>query len=223
MAVRNLRIEDFRCLETVEIEPDAGLNCLYGENASGKTSLLEALFVLGRGRSFRASRKDVLVRDGRSVARVVVRGEGRAGGFRAGLEIGSGRVELRLNGEPASGVAGVAGRMPVEVVDPEVQRLVADGPSERRRYVDWSVFHVEHGFLNDWRRYQRALRHRTALLRQGVRGRELDPWEQEMELRATAIDAARQRTIEGIAPFVANLGDALLDAEIRLGIPARTR
>lgn len=216
MAVRSLRIDDFRCLEAVEIEPGAGLNFLYGENASGKTSLLEALFVLGRGRSFRASRKDVLVRDGSGFARVVVRGEGRSGGFRAGLEIRAGRTELRLNGEAASSIAGVAERMPVEVVDPEAQRLVADGPAERRRYLDWSVFHVEHAFLEDWRRYQRALRHRTTLLRQGIRGRELDPWEQEMQERAVALDAARGRTLSGIAPLVAELGSAFLDAEIRL-------
>ena len=220
MAVRKLRVEDFRCLGEVDVDPATGLNFFYGENASGKTSLLEALFVLGRGRSFRASRKDVLIRDGKDAARVIVRGEGHAGTFQAGLEISGGRAELRVNGEPASNVADVAERLPVEVIDPDVQDLVSGGPAERRRYLDWSVFHVEPSFLGAWRRYQRALRHRTALLRQGARGRELDPWEEEMELRARAIDEARQRALAGIVPLVRDFGSSLLDAEIRLAYRA---
>jgi DNA replication and repair protein RecF len=211
-----LRIEDFRCLEEVELEPAAGANFIYGQNASGKTSLLEALFVLGRGRSFRAGRRDVLIREGAAQARVVAEGESGRGVFRAGVAIRPGDSELRVDGRPALGVAEVAARMPVEVIDPDAHRLVAEGPAERRRYLDWSVFHVEPGFLADWRRYQRALRQRTALLRRGAPGRELEPWEQEMADRGGAVDRARERVLAGIAPIVLDLGQHLLGSEIRL-------
>ena len=198
------------------MKPAAGVNFVYGENASGKTSLLEALFVLGRGRSFRAGRRDALIREGTGRARVIADGESRNGEFRAGVAIRPGDSELRMDGRPATGVAEVAERMPVEVIDPDAHRLVAEGPAERRRYLDWSVFHVEHGFLGEWRRYQRALRQRTVLLRRGAHSREIEPWEQEMDARGLAVDRARERVLAGIAPIVQELGERLLGSGIRL-------
>ncbi len=220
MAVRRLRIEDFRCLGRVDLEPAAGVNFFYGENASGKTSLLEALFVLARGRSFRSGRRDVLIREGAGPARVVVDGSWRQGEFRAGLEIRGSESELRVDGRSSSGVAEIAERLPVEVIDPDAHRLVAGGPAERRRFLDGSVFHVDHRFLEDWRRYQRALRQRTALLRSGVGPREIEPWEQEMQLRGSAVDKARQTVLEELAPLVLELGRHLLDADVLLSYRA---
>jgi DNA replication and repair protein RecF len=162
LAVRNLRI-----LASVELEPSAGINLVVGVNGSGKTSLLEAIYVLASGHSFRTRRLDDLLRHGAESLMVTgaVRERPESPGWPVGLEKSGEGTRLRLAGEEIRTQAEIARRLPVQAFHPESHRLISGGPKERRQYLDWGVFHVEHGFLESWRRYQRALRQRNAALR----------------------------------------------------------
>src|SRR5882724_3980280 len=112
MTLLRLEIDDFRCLERVRLTFDRRYNLFVGPNASGKTSFLEALFCLGRGRSFRTRRLDRLVRQGQSAFRLV--GWCEQGGRETVLGVGGDRshTEIRIGGAPAGGAAELAGHFP---------------------------------------------------------------------------------------------------------------
>ena len=102
----------------------------------------------------------------------------------------------------------------VQVIDPEVHKLVEEGPGRRRRFLDWGVFHVEHGFLEGWRRYRRALKQRNAALKQGQRGTALAGWEAQMVEAGTEIGHQRQRYLDRLNAQLGEVGKRLVEAEL---------
>jgi len=147
-----IQVEQFRCLSKVELELDPHFNLFVGPNASGKTSLLEALFFLGRGRSFRSRRLETLIQQGERSFLVV--GKCAEDGTTTTLGVRGNRAgtEIRIGGRPAQSAAELAEHFPPQVIDPEIHKLLEEGPGRRRRFLDWGVFHVEHAFLPTWQR-----------------------------------------------------------------------
>ena len=88
-------------------------------------------------------------------------------------------LETRIDGEKDGGAAARAAALPLQIIDPDVHELVAGGPEQRRRYLDWIAFHVEHEFLGIWRRFRRTLKQRNAALRSGLTEASLDGWNAE--------------------------------------------
>jgi DNA replication and repair protein RecF len=216
VALSRIRITALRCLEAVELELDPRRNYIFGPNGAGKTSLLEAMFVLGRGRSFRTRQIRRLVRrgaEGFAVFGTVADGaEGRI--RRVGVSYGLGRLEKKIDGEAAAGMAELAAILPVHAIDPSVHGLVEGGPSERRRFLDWGVFHVEPPYLDAWKRYRRALSQRNAALK--GRGGDLRPWSAAVAEAGDVVEASRKRYVDALVPEVARFGEALLARPVAL-------
>lgn len=211
MALGRIRITTLRCLRETELELDAGRNYIFGPNGAGKTSLLEAIFVLGRGRSFRTRQIRRLVQRGSEGFAVFGTAAGREGrGRRLGVSYAAGRLEKKIDGQAAAGMADLAAILPVHAIDPSMHGLVEGGPSERRRFLDWGVFHVERGYLEAWKHYRRALSQRNAALKQSLYGGDLRPWTAAVAEAGTAVEASRQRYVDRLAPEVARFGEALL-------------
>jgi len=210
------RAENFRCLSGVELELDPGANLFVGPNASGKTSLLEAAFFLSRGRSFRSRRRDALIRHGHDA--FVLTGQSLAGPAPAVLGVRAGRVgtEWHVGGAVASGIADLAEQFAAQVIDPEVHKLLEEGPGRRRRFLDWGVFHVEPQFLPTWRRYHQALRQRNAALKQDGSDDDLAAWEQELATNGEALVRQRESYLARIAGPLGEIGGSLLDRPITL-------
>jgi DNA replication and repair protein RecF len=186
-----LRVEQFRCLESVELELDPRFNFFVGPNASGKTSLLEAVFLLGRGRSFRTRRLDHLVRQGQKSFLVVGKTDEAAGAATLGVSGSREGSEVRIAGRPAQSAAELAEYFPPQVIDPEIHKLLEEGPGRRRRFLDWGVFHVEPLFLATWQRYHKALRQRNAALKLEQEDAAVVAW--DAELAEAGESLARQR------------------------------
>ena len=218
MSVERLSLEDFRCVARAELDCDPRCNLITGENASGKTSLLEAIFFLGRGRSFRSARNELLIRHGASQFSLVARV--RQGGISQplGLRLSADGIEARYAGRPVGGLAELATVLPVQAIDPEVHRLVDGGPQERRRYLDWGVFHVEPNFVELWRRYQRALRQRNACLKAGQANALVQAWDRELVEAGDAVAQHRVRYLQGLSGAVRVVGQRLLGADIELSL-----
>lgn len=213
MGLKSLSVAGLRCFDEAGLEPATGLNLVTGQNASGKTTLLEAIFLLGRGRSFRAARREAVIREGAGLARVVGRlADGRA----IGIEISASEWSARAGGEPIGQLAELAGLLPVQLMDPEVHKLVQEGPGERRRYLDWATFHVKPEFLEAWRCYQRALRQRNAALKARHPDAALAAWEQALDDNGRLLDNYREETVGLLADPVARAARRLLGAELRL-------
>ena len=200
MSLAELRIENLRCIESAVLEFSPELNLIAGENGAGKTSILEAIFLLGRGRSFRTRSTERLIRHQQSKLTVFGCTDDTPT-KRAGVEVGAdGGTRARIDGANAISLLELTGVLPVQAIDPEIHKLVDQGPERRRRWLDWLVFHVEPTFGLHWARYNRALKQRNAALRTGAR--EVSAWDGELVQNGEAITEARQRTLERLSPYL---------------------
>lgn len=175
--------------------------------------------MLGRGRSFRTRRMDHLVR--RDAERFVVFGEVDRGVrcVALGIEGGVAGVRAKVAGEPAASLAELALQLPVQIIDPEVHRLIEEGPSRRRRFLDWGVFHVEHEFMRNWQRYHQVLRQRNAALKTRQVS-VVTAWDPELIRFGELVTDARKRYVEALAAVGYPLGRNLLGMD--LGLSYRT-
>lgn len=208
MPLSRVRVTALRCIAEAELALDPRRNYIFGPNGAGKTSLLEAMFVLGRGRSFRTRQMRRLVQRGKDAFAVFGTVAGVESRVRKlGVSYVQGRLEKRIDGEPAAGMAELAAILPVHAIDPSMHSLVEGGPSERRRFLDWGVFHVERGYLEAWKQYRRAVSQRNAALKQGG---DIRPWTAGVVEAGREVEASRQRYVNLLAPAVARFGEALL-------------
>jgi len=202
MRFDRLHLQGLRCLTDVGIELDPGVNVFTGANGAGKTSVLEGAFLLSHARSFRTgSREALLQRGGNQLSIFAELAHQDGGTSRAGLGRRGPRWEARLDGESAT-IGQLVQVCAVVCFEPGSHALIAGGAEERRRYLDWGVFHVEHEFLSSWRRYQRALKQRNSLLRSGATPADVlfAPWEAELGQTAEVIDAQRRRYLDRLLP-----------------------
>jgi DNA replication and repair protein RecF len=220
MALVRLEISQFRCLAGVELALDPSYNLFVGPNASGKTSLLEAVFLLGRGRSFRTRRLDRLIRQGESAFRVV--GWVEHDGLATVIGLGGDRrsTEIRIGGAPAGTAAELAAHFPPQIIDPEIHKLLEEGPHRRRRFLDWGVFHVEPTFMDTWHRYHRVLRQRNAALKTGPDPGAARAWEPELIAAGVRLADMRRTYLELLTPMLRSLGQKLLGEEISVSYHA---
>ena len=215
MRIATLDISGFRNLRGLRLECSPGLNLVIGPNASGKTSLLEALYFLGRGRSFRTRQPRELIQTGEPVFRVVAvlqTAEGRR--IPVGLERDTRELTARVGGVPTRSLADLARQTPVLLLNPDSHRLLEDGPQQRRRFMDWGLFHAEPGFFDAWRRYSSALRHRNAALRSDAANRVVDAWDGELAA-AAILDRMREtfcKALEGVLRRF--IGETLVGLEV---------
>lgn len=199
MRLTRLDIADLRCLREVRIEPCRGLNLLLGGNGAGKTSVLEALFLLGSGRSFRSGGHEAVIRRGAQAARLYAELEFEGRQERVGLERARSQWQALHNGARVADLAELAALVPVVCFSPDSHELVSGGAETRRRFFDWIVFHVEPGFGDAYRRYTRALRQRNALLKRAPTAAELAPWTQELAGSGERLAEFRERVFPGFA------------------------
>jgi DNA replication and repair protein RecF len=212
--IQLFRATNFRCLESVELEFGPRFNLISGANASGKTSLLEALAYLGRGKSFRGASTANLTRHGETEFLLYGEVEVARGRLSVGARNSREGLEVRVGGESAGGAAALAEALPLQVIDPEIHNLIAGGPELRRRFLDWVAFHVEHEHLLVWRKYRRALKQRNAALKARSTAAVIRSWNAEFLELAGQLDQSRRRVLALSTDSLQEHGYALLDTEL---------
>ena len=170
MSIHQLSIQRLRNLSSVELDFDEGINLIYGHNASGKTSILESIHMLGLGRSFRSLKLTSVISQGQADCLLFAKIKNPQGvmdslGMNRRLD---GNHSVRLNGENLSSIAELASLMPIQLIDPNSARLIEAGPSVRRQYLDWGVYHHNVGFFDLWKQAQRLLKQRNSALKCGT-------------------------------------------------------
>lgn len=226
MALTDLDISDFRNLSRIELPCSSDLNLLIGANASGKTSVLEAIYFLGRGRSFRTRQARELIRRGTGRFQLVAglrRAESERRGV-IGIAYDGRELTARIDATPVRTLAELAVQVPVLLLNPDSHRLLEDGPRLRRRFLDWGVFHYESVFLDVWKRYHGALRQRNSALRAGHDRRGLAPWDAELVRCALPLALMRERFCKALEaslrPLLAQLlGQVRVELEYQPGWP----
>ncbi len=210
MTLERVQVTGFRCLQPADLRLDPGLTVISGPNASGKTSLLEAIYLLGRGRSFRSARLEHLIQTGQE--QCVVVGEFAQAGRRLVIGVEGSRegIRARVQGQRAESLAALAAEFPVQIIDPEVHRLIEEGPARRRRFMDWGVFHVEPQFIAPWQKFQRVLKQRNAALRAQQPASLVETWDADLIRYGTLVHEARLRYLQRLVPVAEALAERLL-------------
>jgi DNA replication and repair protein RecF len=199
MSLAEFSVENVRCLKQARLDLHPGHNLIWGSNASGKTSLLESVFLLGRGRSFRTRSSERLIRHGEPYLRVV----GKLAGSPPtpmGVEISKKEGTVaKISGAFVSSLAELSRAFAVQVIEPGAHKLIEEGAQRRRRWMDWAVFHVEPGFIDIWSKYARALKQRNTALR--VAPDQAAAWDPELVRLGEQIAQLRRDFMTRLQPY----------------------
>jgi DNA replication and repair protein RecF len=196
-----LRIKDFRNLRGLDLSPSPGINLILGPNASGKSSLLEAIHLLSRGKSFRTRHLAQTINH-EAVGFLITGNLSREeiGSTALGIEYErNGRLYLKVDGKGIQRLSEIAPYLPTITIHQDSQLIFTQGPEFRRAFLDWGLFHVEPLFLPAWQRYRRALRQRNSMLQTSTKYS--DVWDKELVEMAQVMDMQRQDYLRRLIPF----------------------
>ena len=205
MSLEVIRIKNLRNISEAELTPSPGLNLVWGANGSGKTSLLEAIYLLGRGRSFRESRTKSVIRKNERSLEVFGSTSNKQ---KIGIRKSSSGTEVRINGESVKKLSILAMKFPVLVITPKSHEILERGSEYRRRFLDWGVFHVEHSYQKISSEYRRILAQRNASLRN--HSISASAWDRQLVEYANRLNQYREEYIGILSTHIDSLACRLL-------------
>ncbi len=211
MALTSLQLLEFRNIQQAQLDFDPQWNLIYGANGSGKTSLLEAIYLLAHGRSFRTAKPHKVIRHEQNQYTLFARVDWSLQQIGVGMQRDrQGDWQVRLNGEAVQRLADCASLLPVQLLQPESFRLFFGGPKERRQFFDLGLFHVEPSFYDVWLRFHKVLKQRNALLKsRQAYGPQYQFWDQQFVGYALQLQQLRQSYLGSLAAELTQLTSAV--------------
>ena len=200
MNLNSVCIENFRNIDLVQLQFQPGLNILYGANAQGKTSILEALYLLGHLKSFRTSRNEELIRQGRIRSRISANLTHQGCARTLALEITAEGKKPTLDGKEARSAEGFFGWLRPILFSPEEIGLIKGAPAGRRALVDRAIFQSDPSFLERSQGYARVLKQRNCLLRDGASRSVLEPWSEALIASGARLRQDRRDYLRRLSP-----------------------
>ena len=203
MAISRLIVEKFRNLNAVDLEFDHGFNFLVGNNGSGKTSLLEAIFYLGHGRSFKSAVANRIISYDEPHFTLFGQIQESQHQWSVGLQkLRQGNTIAKINGEDGNKIADLAHLLPMQLITPEGLTLLNGGPSFRRAFLDWGLFHHHNSFHSSWVALNRLLKQRNAALSQNQPYSAIKIWDIELAKLAHQVSDWRAEYAEALRPEI---------------------
>lgn len=227
MIIKNLHIRQFRNIHHSILEFSPLFNVFYGHNGSGKTSLLEAIYYLGLGKSFRTSNSCRVIQNESEACSIV--SQLQAENTRLiplGIERNrQGQRILRKDGENVPSILALAQELPLQFISADSHILFTEGPKLRRQFFDWGLFHVEPRFYPLWQQLQKVLKQRNSALKAKLSAHEIKSWDAEFIRISVLIDELRQEHLKylqsaSILLFKHLLPELALEIEYYRGWPA---
>jgi DNA replication and repair protein RecF len=202
-AIRSLRIQHFRNLSAIDVANFADVNFFWGDNGSGKTSLLEAIYFAGTGRSFRGTQIPHVIQHSENAFRIGATVYTDLSPKRLSIQRSkTGSRSIQWDGKKISSIAPIAQELPLQFVSTLSYRFFTDGPKVRRQFFDWAVFHVKPHFYQAWKKWQRLLVQRNAALKQRRPKPEVQAWDQALCELAGKIDEQRLELVSALSPIL---------------------
>ena len=168
MRIKRLKVENFRNLEKLDIEFSDGVNIIYGNNAQGKTNIIEAIYIFSFGKSFRANRDIELLKFDKEyfLSNIEIMKKDRELKMDFGFDKISNKKMIKVNGVIQKKISDIIGKLNVVVFKPEDIKIVTDAPSVRRKYIDYLISSISKGYLENITKYKKVLEERNNLLKE---------------------------------------------------------
>jgi DNA replication and repair protein RecF len=221
-----LEADRVRNLKKVQLELGEGLTIILGENAQGKTSLLEAVYLLATGRSFRTRKLDEIVSWDGPPARAAGEISSRVGVDRLAVTVGDGVRRLLADGIEQE-LEDYLGRVDVVDLTGDRMKVLRGGPEERRRFLDRGAVGIRPSYLRELGRYRRTLAQRNALLRRGhdrpsgQRMAELEAWEERLGPASFVLHRERRLYCEALDAHLGEIGRRIFPGKRKLVVRYR--
>ncbi len=220
MAISQLSLTDFRNLVSTTLDFDSSINFISGNNGSGKTSLLEAVYVLCQAQSFRTHQLKQCIHHDKPKFLLF----GRFSDYKVGIARHPDRLEIRIDGQAIKRRSELVQRSPIQIVNADSFVLVEGAPAKRRAFLDWCLFHVEPDYADTWRRLQHALKQRNRLLREKKDLNLLGYWDEHLLEPSGILAELRRNYCQILRDIIRSdctelLQDIPLELEYRSGWP----
>ncbi|MFT6984740.1 MAG: DNA replication and repair protein RecF [Psychromonas sp.] len=203
MSLTRLVIHQLRNISSADLTFNPKINMIVGANGSGKTSILEAIYFLGLGRSFRSHLTNRVISYDHKAFTLYAEINKRNINIPIGLQKSqNGETLLKINGSHANKLAVLTQHLPLQLLTPESYTLVSGAPKNRRAFLDWGVFYHDPLFYHNWTRIKRLLKQRNAALKQCKTYNELQVWDNELCLLSDEISAQRQAYFDLLIPLI---------------------
>lgn len=222
MPLSTLSIDGFRNLATTNLDFSPGLNLFSGENAAGKTSVLETIYVLGRASSFRSSSLDRVIAHGQPRFQLVAQIQQASGRcIPVGVSRKPGQLIARVDSQPVRRLSELAALFPLQWVGGNLHGLIENGPPVRRQFLDWGLFHVKPDYIPVWKQFRKLIKQRNAALRSASSPREITVWDRNLVSCSQALDRWRREYLDEIVCYLSEIMKEFLESSESLAINYR--
>jgi len=221
MTIRQLSLTDFRNLRSTTLDFDPAINLISGDNGSGKSNMLESIFILCQACSFRTHQLKQCIGHGKKQFLLF----GRFSDYKVGLSRSEQKQEIKLDGETVKKRSKLASRTPIGIVNADSFDLVVGPPQQRRAYIDWCLFHVKHQYGEHWMQFRHALKQRNQLLKKRRDLNQLEYWNDYLVKPSLVIQQNRREYTARINDLLADqmsdlLGNLKISLDYQPGWPA---
>ena len=168
MRIKKLKVENFRNLENLDIEFSEGVNIIYGNNAQGKTNIIESIYIFSFGKSFRANKDIELLKFDKEyfLSNIEIMKKDRELEMDFGFDKISNKKMIKVNGVIQKKMSDIIGKLNVVVFKPEDIKIVTDSPSIRRKYIDYLISSISKSYLENITKYKKVMEERNNLLKE---------------------------------------------------------
>ncbi len=201
MKIEKLTISNYRNYASAEVEPCGGVNLFIGENAQGKTNLLESVYLASVGRSARTPRWQELVRWGEKEALVRVKVHKNIGTDDIAVRLGA-EKHIQINGLAITKIGELMGVLKTVLFSPDELKIVKDGPGERRRFMDIALCQLSKAYFYTLTRYNKILSQRNKLLKGNPTDDALEVWDMQLVKEGARVIKTRRGLISRLDKIV---------------------
>lgn len=220
MKIDSIEIENFRNIERLSLSFE-DVNIIYGENAQGKTNLIEAIYLFTGAKSFRGVRDKELVRFGCAYARLKIRFENSKRQQNAQILIQE-RRQTELNGIKKKSASALGDELKAVIFSPVHLSMVKDGPEQRRKFIDSALCQIKSGYRNVLREYSRCLAQRNMLLKDTAKDSALADmlyiWDRNLAVGGAKIIYQRKKYIESLLPLAEEIFGGISKGREKIGL-----
>ena len=209
MIIKSIKLENFRNYESLDLDFEKGTNILYGDNAQGKTNVLEAIYLSATTKSHKGSKDKEIINFEKEEAhiRTILDKEGMD--YRVDMHLRKNKSKgIAINGQPIKKAADLIGLLNVVFFSPEDLSIIKNGPSERRKFVDMELFQIDKYYLYNLNQYNKIINQRNKLLKEFYQNSDLNETLQiwNMQLVTYGNQIIRRREM-----FAAQLNEIIFD------------